>query len=280
MDIDIWARWNRDIAGILEHIDAVDMVSRLDSAIRLVVPFDLSVAFAYPADRGPVLLFDGLQNVSPSGALDAYLRGTYLLDPFYLACSNQILPGLYRMATLAPDRFFDSDYFLTPAVHPCISMESGSLAEEIGFFVKLKSGFMATYSLMRSNGSAAFSEDEFTRLTTIEPMVRFALSRHWRFITGDVETPRRRVWSIHGEAMEEAFERFAADRLTTRQRLIVQLILRGHSNRSISLRLGITEGTAKIHRKAIYDRLDVSSQSELFGMFIDFLIVPSHTKDH
>jgi DNA-binding CsgD family transcriptional regulator len=54
----------------------------------------------------------------------------------------------------------------------------------------------------------------------------------------------------------------------------VQLILRGHSNHSISLRLGITEGTAKIHRKAIYDRLDISSQSELFSMFIDFLVVP------
>jgi DNA-binding CsgD family transcriptional regulator len=274
MDMETWAGWNRDIASILEQIDADDVVSRLDTAIRLVVPYDISVAFAYPDGREPILLFDGLKNVAPSSALDAYLRGTYLLDPFYLACSNQILPGLYRMATLAPDKFFDSDYFLTPAVHPCISMESGSLSEEIGFFIPLKAGFMATYSLMRSNGSPAFSEDEFTRLTAIEPMVRLALSQHWRFITRNVETPSRRVWSIHGEAMEEAFERFAADRLTTRQRLIVQLILRGHSNHSISLRLGITEGTAKSHRKAIYDRLDISSQSELSSMFIDFLVVP------
>lgn len=274
MELEDWARWNRDIADILEHIDADDVLGRLDSAIRLVVPYDISVAFAYPVDRAPVLLFDGLKNVAPRSALDAYLRGTYVLDPFYLACSNQILPGLYRMATLAPDKFFDSEYFLTPAVHPCISMESGSLAEEIGFFIPLKAGFMATYSLMRSHGGAVFSGDEFARLNTIEPMVRLALSQHWRFVTGDPETPSRRVWSIHGEAMEEAFERFAADRLTTRQRLIVQLILRGHSNLSISLRLGITEGTAKIHRKAIYDRLDISSQSELFSMFIDFLIAP------
>jgi DNA-binding CsgD family transcriptional regulator len=153
-------------------------------------------------------------------------------------------------------------------------MESGSLDEEIGFFAPLAGGFMATYSLMRSNGSGAFSEDDFARLTAIEPMVRFALSQHWRFVTKNPGSPSRQTWSIHGEAMEEAFERFAADRLTGRQRLIVQLILRGHSNLSISLRLGITEGTAKIHRKAIYDLLDISSQSELFSMFIDFLIVP------
>lgn len=271
MDLQTWARWNRDMAGILDQIDADDVVSRLDAAIRAVVHYDISVAFAYPDGREPILLFDGLKNVAPSSALEAYLRGTYLLDPFYLACSNQILPGLYRMATLAPDAFFDSEYFLTPAVHPCISMESGSLAEEIGFFIPLKTGLMATYSLMRSHGGVAFSDEEFDQLCTIEPMVRLALSRHWRFVSQTPEPPARQVWSIHGEAMEEAFERFAADRLTTRQRLIVQLILRGHSNLSISLRLGITEGTAKIHRKAIYDRLNISSQSELFNMFINFL---------
>jgi DNA-binding CsgD family transcriptional regulator len=154
-------------------------------------------------------------------------------------------------------------------------MESGSLAEEIGFFVALPAGFMATYSLMRSNGSPPFSDEDFSRLAAIEPMVRFALARHWRSLAGVPTAPSRRTWSIGGEAMEQAFERFAADRLTERQRLIVQLILRGHSNLSISLRLGIAEGTAKIHRKAIYDRLEISSQSELFSMFISFLTAPA-----
>jgi DNA-binding CsgD family transcriptional regulator len=274
MDIESWTRWNRDLAGILERVDDQDMPSRLDAALALIAPFDISVGFAYPEDREPILLYDGLKNTAPASALEAYLRGTYLLDPFYLACSNQILPGLYRMTALAPDHFFASDYYKSPAVHPCISMESGSLDEEIGFFVPLAGGFMATYSLMRSNGSGAFSDDDFARLAAIEPMVRFALSQHWRFITKSPGGHSRRTWSIHGEAMEAAFNRFAADRLTPRQRLIVQLILRGHSNLSISLRLGITEGTAKIHRKAIYDRLGISSQSELFGMFIDFLVVP------
>jgi len=275
MDIDSWTQWNRDLAGILEQIDDAAALCRLDAALKQVAPFDISVAFAYPEDRTPILLFDGLQSTAPQSALEAYLRGTYLLDPFYLACSNQILPGLYRMAALAPDDFFHSEYYHSPAVHPCISMESGSLAEEIGFFVPLQAGFMATYSLMRSNGSEAFSEQDFARLQAIEPMVRFALARHWQSIPQVQGNTGRRNWSIQGEAMEQAFDRFAADRLTTRQRLIVQLILRGHSNVSISARLGITEGTAKIHRKAIYDRLDISSQSELFSMFINFLIAPA-----
>jgi DNA-binding CsgD family transcriptional regulator len=275
MEIADWARWNRDFADILDKIDERDVLRRIDTLLKSVAPFDISVAFGYPEGRPPILLYDGLNAAGTQNALDAYMRGTYLLDPFYLACSNQILPGLYRMAALAPDHFFRSEYFLSPAVHPCISMESGSLAEEIGFFVPLPAGFMATYSLMRSNGSAPFSEADFTRLQAIEPMVRLALSRHWRSVTGFANDFETKTWSIQGEAMEQAFERFAADRLTQRQRLIVQLILRGHSNFSIGGRLGITEGTVKIHRKAIYDRLNISSQSELFSMFIDFLISPA-----
>jgi DNA-binding CsgD family transcriptional regulator len=275
MDIETLTRWNRDLAVVLEQIDDGNALDHLDTAMRLVAPFDISVAFAYPEDRAPILLYDGLKNTASQSALEAYLRGTYLLDPFYLACSNQILPGLYRMAALAPDNFFHSDYYLSPAVHPCISMESGSLAEEIGFFAPLQAGFMATYSLMRSNGSEPFSELEFGRLLAIEPMVRFTLSRHWRSVSRVQDNIGHRTWSIQGEAMEQAFERFASDRLTQRQRLIVQLILRGHSNMSISLRLGITEGTVKIHRKAIYERLGISSQSELFSMFISFLIAPA-----
>lgn len=266
--------WNRRLAEILERIDEDNVLSQLDDALRQLAPFDISVAFAYPEEKEPLLLYDGLRNTGPSSALEAYLRGTYLLDPFYLACSNQILPGLYRMAALAPDHFFNSEYYHSPAVHPCISMESCTLAEEIGFFVPLDAGFMATYSLMRSHGAAAFSEAEFTKLLAVEPMVRFALTRHWRFVKSSSNVARERNWSIQGEAMDQAFDRFAADRLTQRQRLIVQLILRGHSNLSVGGRLGITEGTVKIHRKAIYDRLDISSQAELFSMFINFLVAP------
>src|ERR1700678_4053365 len=125
MDIETWTLWNRDLAVVLEQIDDGNALDHLDTALRLVAPFDISVAFAYPEDRAPILLFDGLKNAASQSALEAYLRGTYLLDPFYLACSNQILPGLYRMASLAPDNFFQSEYSLSPAVHPCISMESG-----------------------------------------------------------------------------------------------------------------------------------------------------------
>ena len=62
--------------------------------------------------------------------------------------------------------------------------------------------------------------------------------------------------------------------LTPREIEITALVLQGHSSGSISRHLSIAPGTVKNHRKSIYQKLDVSSQSELFAMFIQQLSGP------
>ena len=59
--------------------------------------------------------------------------------------------------------------------------------------------------------------------------------------------------------------------LTRREREVVRLVLRGHSSNSIGRQFKITTGTVKIHRKNIYAKLGISSQSELFSHFISYL---------
>ncbi len=49
------------------------------------------------------------------------------------------------------------------------------------------------------------------------------------------------------------------------------MVLRGHSSDSIGRHFGITTGTVKVHRKNIYAKLGISSQSELFSLFISYL---------
>jgi DNA-binding CsgD family transcriptional regulator len=215
-----------------------------------------------------LLLHDGLDGSGEPGALQAYLTGTYLLDPFYLACASRVQPGLYRMAELAPDAFFESDYVRSPMVHPCISMQSGTLSEEIGYLLTLPAGFMAALSLMRSNGSAPFAESDVARLRAVEPVVAQLVALHWRHLSGG-----RAHRGAPGEfEPEPVFVSFAVDLLTRQQQRIAQLLLRGHSNASVGRNLGISEATAKTHRKAIYERLGIGSQSELFALFVRHLL--------
>ncbi|MGH6931862.1 MAG: helix-turn-helix transcriptional regulator [Dongiaceae bacterium] len=62
--------------------------------------------------------------------------------------------------------------------------------------------------------------------------------------------------------------------LTPRERDIVQLILEGYPTATIATRLGIGRGTIKNHRKRIYDKLDITSERELFLLYLQWLSGP------
>ena len=265
------AGWHRDVGRIIRSLDSPELPALLDAALARLVPFDLSLIVAYPQEASPVLLFDGIRGHEPGLALANYLNGTYLLDPFYTACTRRVAPGLYRMSELAPDAFFDGDYVQTWQVHPCISMESGSLAEEIGYLIPIADGFMAAYSLMRRHGHEPFGENEVTVLREVEPVVREAIGKRWRALNSPAP-PSEAVTEPSGERLERAFQHFGADAISPREQMVVQLILRGHSTRSIATTLQIAEGTVKNHRKNVYAKLDITSQRDLFVRFVDHVL--------
>ncbi|WP_246750075.1 helix-turn-helix transcriptional regulator [Mesorhizobium caraganae] len=253
------------IASVMGQIGRPTLPEALDDMLARIAPFDLSAIFGFPFDARPLLLYDGYRQAAAPSALEAYLNGAYLLDPFYTACVQGWEPGLWRMRDLAPDRFFDSEFYGSTEIHPCVSMQPGSLVEEIGFLVPLEGGFNAVYSLMRLRG-APFSVTEKTGLQALEPVVRESIRSQWRDARATMRPP-----SLN-DLMEKAFTTFCQDRLTYQQRRIVQLILRGHSNCSIGSIISVTEGTVKLHRQNIYKRLNISSQSELFALFIETLL--------
>jgi two-component system nitrate/nitrite response regulator NarL len=51
--------------------------------------------------------------------------------------------------------------------------------------------------------------------------------------------------------------------LSARERRLVQLVSRGLRNREIAAELGITEGTVKVYLHALFDKLGVSTRTEL-----------------
>ena len=61
---------------------------------------------------------------------------------------------------------------------------------------------------------------------------------------------------------------FASEQLSRRESDVVQLILKGHSGKSICERLFISMPTLKSHRKNAYLKLGVVNSQELFSLFI------------
>jgi DNA-binding CsgD family transcriptional regulator len=267
----VLSAWHTATPGLVAQLQSDGFARQLDEALRALVDFDQSCVLFYPSGGSPLLLHDNLQGISEPGAMHSYLSGTYLLDPVYTACAHGQATGLYRMSELAPDAFFEGDYFNSPDVHPCISMQSGTLAEEIVFICALPGIGHLAYSLMRLNASPVFSAAQFEGFQCSQTMVNVLLRRHYQDVCTHVDSSGVAL----REHLNSAFSRFAADQLTPREQLIVSMILRGHSSLSISLHLGIAEGTVKNHRKHLYCKLGISSQSELFHLFVNFVL--SHT---
>jgi DNA-binding CsgD family transcriptional regulator len=69
-------------------------------------------------------------------------------------------------------------------------------------------------------------------------------------------------------APRHAQSRSPASALTSREAQVVNLILEGHSTKSLATQLAISIETIRVHRRHIYAKLKVSSQAELFHWFL------------
>jgi hypothetical protein len=117
---------------------------RLAQFLRGVAPYSYTVIFGYHGTAAPVDLFDDFPEGKRRVFVGDYQEGPYLLDPFYLAATRPVAAGLYRMKDLAPDRFYQGEYFRSYYVRT-------GLAEEIGYFTAIGGGAMVTLSLMRAD---------------------------------------------------------------------------------------------------------------------------------
>ncbi len=193
--------------------------------------------------------------------VDDYLKGPYLLDPFFKACGRQVDTGLYRIRDIAPDRFYQSEYYRSYYIQT-------GLAEEICYTFYLSHGVAVVISLMRSGDSSRYSAREFRLLDDVTPIVVSLAQRHWQNVPDkfDVEAADNKSHQDRS-VIENTVSVLFGQRITPRETQVVAQVLEGHSSDSIAKSLGISVGTVRIHRRNIYAKLRISSQQELFSIF-------------
>ena len=77
-------------------------------------------------------------------------------------------------------------------------------------------------------------------------------------LEGGMPTPRANLPACD-DHLRSPVERYG---LTNAQARVMELLATGGSNREIASKLGLTEGTVKVHMTAIYRALGVSSRSQ------------------
>ena len=227
-----------------------------------LVRFDYVVVFAYRAKERPIDLYSTFDRDEHIVFVTLYQAGPYLLDPFYHTARER-REGVFRMRELAPDRFFSSEYYRTYYVQT-------GLAEEIGFFVPVDGDITVVLSLMRREQTGAFPPAEFTTLRRAEPLVASMVKHYWSGLAPrfDAQLAARGKSRRKSEILPRADTVWHDLNLTGRETAIVELVLQGHSSESIGLKLNISTGTVKVHRRNVYRNLGISSQTQLLSLYL------------
>ncbi len=190
---------------------------------------------------------------------EMYVAGAYLLDPFFRAGRAEGFEGFATFDQLAPEGFRQSAYFET-------YLKKTGFVAECGYIVQFPDDSFINYSLDRRSGLGPFRDEELALLDSLTPVLKSASLLHWK---ANHEQRQDEGGTELNRQLDQGLENFASSFLTPREQEIICLVLQGHSSISIGERLDISPRTVRVHRNNSYKKLDVSSQSELFHLFIE-----------
>jgi len=249
------------IAELVSNRSAAQSAAAMSELVGQTAPHEGTCLLAFHRDRTPEVLHHTLEPEGATHYLDRYLAGPYLLDPLFQLAQQTFKPGFCRYRDATPDRFRSSEYYRQYC-------EQTHLIDEVDYIVDSDGG--TTLAFVIGRRTRRFSQAEVQRLKDLTATVHAAMGNVWSHHQQSEDANAESVRSTHLR-LTRCFDNFGADVLTDRERQITQLLLRGHSTKSIARELEIAPGTVMVHKRNLFAKLDISSQYQLFSRFIDAL---------
>ncbi|AAV95786.1 LuxR C-terminal-related transcriptional regulator [Ruegeria pomeroyi] len=234
----------------------------IDDFASVVVPFCRDVfavqsvlAIRFHPSGPPEPLFKWVLENHLEALFDRdYTRFGYLLDPFYKLAVETENWVACPLREIAPDRFETSEYFSN-------YFGPMGLVDDMGFVARVDDDTSVNMSIGRHAGKRRFRASEIARFrslsTVLVPSLLSVLGKPTKRNPGVPATLEHRFLTISQNGENEISDREAE---------VATLIVQGHSSRAIGYKLGISSNTVKVHRRNLYKKLNISSQSELFGL--------------
>ncbi len=244
--------WHRAFGQAVEKLDDGAFWLSISRLLKTQLDFQTWMAVVFSRTRPALILgVSGEEEGSDEQLLRDYCQGLYLLDPFYIAIGENRRHGLYRLDDVAPDCFTETEYYRR-------YFQRNVVTDEVQYNVELD----ADRTLCLSLGSRqAYDDRAMGLLTMIQPWLLPLMRQRMHF----EETPAASR-PLQAEPPRPAFPLDDAT-LTEREREVSQLMLSGCSTKVIARRLAISIETVRSHKKHLYHKLGVNTQSELFALF-------------
>lgn len=248
----------KDLGQLTSHVRVPSFPTVLEDFLSQLCYFDTIIMVTYKKTLKPLLIHPS-DIAEQSNTLRMYLNKAYLLDPLFNSLQQGIAAGVYRLIDMAPDSFEETEYYQT-------CYRNFDLVDEINILVDLDKTTTFAVSLGRKKAVGSIRRTELNNLKTVFPVLEALVNQFWLAQSGGFVDR-----APSSGPLKQALKTFAHGVLTTREQEILGLLLKGHSSKSIANELGISAGTVKVHRKNIHARLDTSTQSEIFTLFLSHL---------
>ena len=160
---------------------------------------------------------------------------------------------------MAPEHFELTEYYQR-------DFRVNVVADEIQFNCQLEGDRTLCLSL---GSKQRFSVGQIALLSLIQPWVLGLLRQRLPYEVNDVvalaPAPVQGDWRVQ---LEASVQKLKGTQLTARELDVGRLMLSGCSSKEIARKLEISIETVKVHKKHMYSKLGIKSQSELFSIFL------------
>lgn len=243
-------------ARLIDAIAAPDGFAALCAELDAICAFQNFIVYVFRPGAPPALIQANRDLPRMRDSMAGYIQGLYALDPFH-RLTLEGASGLYRMRDIMPEAFPQSEYYRR-------FYKFTDVSDELRYIVQTDAR-RSVHIFIEREGGTVFSGPEIARLHAVAPFVTRFVAAHVAWADqGETESPA----PAPAFDLREKVRAMRPGALTPREVDTVELMLKGHSTKSMARVLGIDAGTVANHKRHIYAKLDVHSQAQLFDLFL------------
>ncbi|MBU2964061.1 helix-turn-helix transcriptional regulator [Amphritea sp. 2_MG-2023] len=253
-------QWHNAIASIVKQGINTQSVGYLVDTIRSIINGGNSSITIFHKDARPRHICSQYpDNDSTQPSHQYYINNTDHHSPFYRLAMNGSAEGVYTLSEVV-----SGEHRQSKSNHYRYGRRF-NLTDEICMLIPTEKSTSIQISVKRTKGGSSFTAAECEFCRSVFSIVR-EISLKW--YQAFQQSEKQPLLSPH---LDSALKNFGHSLLTRRECETLEMMLRGHNITSTATKLNIKPETVKHHRKNLYTKLDVSSQVEVFHLFLDSL---------
>ena len=263
------------LAAIIEAIGTPGFSSALADYLRTLLPCSHLIILGCRRNKHPIYLYDAIPH-NREYLFQRYLTDAYLSDPFYQFCLENHGDKTLMLSGLVQDDSSQQRYLIN-RYQQQFCPQTG-VFDELCLCTWLDEERWILLFTGQTDEDPTRHMRQYHELSADSAVLHALIRQQWAGAERKPETSLLQSSAMADKsefrlALQQAMHSFGEGLLTRKEQGIILLIVQGYDSADIAQLEGIALGTVKNHRKSIYRKLNVSSLSELYQLFMTHVLV-------